>query len=94
MNPMEHHPSQFHRAPPTETVCTETKTVERREISGQAADCCSARPLFRVILPVTAERSRPVELFLCGHHRQHCRRGLAAAHASTFDAAGHLVGND
>ena len=92
MDPMERHPSQFRRAPHVETVDAVPATTAPQEIPGQDADCCSARPLFLVVLPVTAERKMPAELYLCGHHRRTSRASLAAAHASIFDAAGRIVG--
>lgn len=32
------------------------------------ACCCPARPVVKVIMPPTADRPRPVDLWLCGHH--------------------------
>jgi hypothetical protein len=93
MDPMEHHPSQFRRAPQVETVCASPAPIVPHEIPDQDADCCSARPLFRVVLPLTAERRKQADLYLCGHHRCSCRASLAAANASIFDAAGRIVGN-
>jgi hypothetical protein len=41
--------------------------------------CCPARPVVKVIMPPTASRAQPVELWLCGHHY---RASLAALHAA------------
>src|SRR5690242_13466871 len=36
---------------------------------------CLRRPVVEVIMPPTADRADPVDLWLCGHH---CRASLAA----------------
>lgn len=41
--------------------------------------CCPARPVVKVIMPPTATRARPVDLWLCRHHY---RASLAALHAA------------
>ncbi|HTT53795.1 MAG TPA: hypothetical protein VMH35_20565 [Streptosporangiaceae bacterium] len=45
------------------------------------ACCCPARPMYKVVLPPTAARPHPVDLWLCGHHCYASRDGLAAAGA-------------
>jgi hypothetical protein len=46
------------------------------------ADCCSARATYRVVLPVSAERDKPAELLLCGHHLRASRSALQARGAA------------
>jgi hypothetical protein len=46
------------------------------------ACCCAAKPLVKVIMPVTPARPRPVDLWLCGHHWRASGEALAAAGAS------------
>lgn len=48
------------------------------------ACCCSARPMFRVVMPPTASRVHEVELWLCGHHFRVSRKALAAAGAHVY----------
>lgn len=47
--------------------------------------CCPARPVVRVIMPPTAERPRPVDLWLCGHHYRASLHALLAAGATVED---------
>jgi len=49
------------------------------------ACCCPARPVVRVIMPPTATRPRPVDLWLCGHHYRASLKALQAAGASVED---------
>jgi hypothetical protein len=46
------------------------------------ACCCTAKPMVKVIMPATAARPRPVDLWLCGHHWRVSREALGAAGAS------------
>jgi hypothetical protein len=46
------------------------------------ACCCPARPVVRVIMPATAERTHPVDLWLCGHHFRASLQALLAAGAT------------
>jgi hypothetical protein len=46
------------------------------------ACCCTAKPMVKVIMPVTAARPQPVDLWLCGHHWRASCEVLAAAGAS------------
>lgn len=48
------------------------------------ACCCPARPMFKIIMPPTAARPRPVDLWLCGHHYHASQRALAAAGAKVY----------
>lgn len=48
------------------------------------ACCCPARPMVKVVMPPTASRPSPVELWLCGHHYRVSRQALAAAQASCY----------
>ena len=45
------------------------------------ACCCPARPMVKVVLPPTANRADPADLWLCGHHYRVSRQALAAAGA-------------
>jgi hypothetical protein len=49
------------------------------------ACCCPARPVVRVIMPPTASRAHPVDLWLCGHHYHVSREALRAAGAVVED---------
>jgi hypothetical protein len=49
------------------------------------ACCCAARPVVRVIMPPTADRARPVDLWLCGHHYRASLQALLAAGATVED---------
>jgi hypothetical protein len=51
------------------------------------ACCCPARPVVRVIMPPTAGRVHPVDLWLCGHHYRTSLRALLAAGATVEDLA-------
>ena len=46
------------------------------------ACCCPARPAVRVMMPPTADRPRPVDLWLCGHHYRASVAALRAAGAT------------
>ncbi len=48
------------------------------------ACCCAARPMFKVVMPPTATRPRPVDLWLCGHHCRASRAALESAGASVY----------
>ncbi|HEY7261982.1 MAG TPA: hypothetical protein VH589_10915 [Trebonia sp.] len=49
------------------------------------ACCCPARPVVRVIMPPTAGRTHPVDLWLCGHHYRASVHALLAAGATVED---------
>jgi len=49
------------------------------------ACCCPARPAVKVIMPPTAGRARPVDLWLCGHHYRASLAALLSAGASVED---------
>jgi len=53
----------------------------------QQSCCCPARPQVKVIMPPTATRPHPVDLWLCGHHYRASRAALAAAGATVVDVA-------
>ena len=55
------------------------------------ADCCSAAPAVRVMLPTRLPSGRPAELLLCAHHYRANCPALAQAGATVFDRDGHLV---
>ena len=46
------------------------------------ACCCPARPVVRVMMPPTATRPRPVDLWLCGHHYRASLVALLASGAT------------
>ena len=48
----------------------------------QRACCCPAPPVVQVMMPATAERPHPVDLWLCGHHYRVCQDALASAGAT------------
>jgi len=52
------------------------------------ACCCPARPVVRVIMPPTAARPHPVDLWLCGHHYRASLKALHTARASVEDLTG------
>lgn len=43
--------------------------------------CCPARPAVKVLMPPTAGRAHPVDLWLCGHHYRASLEALLAAGA-------------
>jgi hypothetical protein len=49
------------------------------------ACCCLARPLLKVIMPVSDDRPEPVDLWLCGHHGRIARESLAGAGAEVTE---------
>ena len=49
------------------------------------ACCCTAQPVVRVIMPPTAARTHPVDLWLCGHHYRASLQALLAAGATVED---------
>jgi hypothetical protein len=80
---------------------TATMTARPAEPSGRAhtgtladpsvpmqADCCPARPMFKIVMPPTVTRPRPVDLWLCGHHYRASRAALKSAGANVCLLAG------
>jgi hypothetical protein len=51
--------------------------------------CCPAKPHVKVIMPASATRPCPVDLWLCGHHYRASQAALAEA-----GAAVQTVGHD
>jgi hypothetical protein len=49
--------------------------------------CCLGRPAVKVIMPPTAGRTHPVDLWLCGHQYRASLAALLAAGASMEDLA-------
>jgi len=47
--------------------------------------CCLARPAVKVIMPPTADRMHPVDLWLCGHHYRASLAALVKAGARVED---------
>jgi len=61
------------------------------------ADCCPARPMFKIVIPPAATRTRPADLWLCGHHYRASRAALNSAGAHVYplrDAADFPVSAD
>jgi len=58
---------------------------------GELACCCPAKPVVRVVMPVTATRPEPVDLLLCGHHYRAGQRALRAAGAVVYDRRGAVI---
>jgi hypothetical protein len=50
--------------------------------------CCPARPQVKVIMPATAARPHPVDLWLCGHHYRIAQAALTQAGAGV-QTVGH-----
>jgi hypothetical protein len=57
----------------------------------ERACCCPSRPVVRVVMPAAGDRSRPVDLLLCGHHYRASRQGLAASRAAVYDRTEALI---
>lgn len=55
-------------------------------VPGRAC-CCTARPVVKIIMPVTSSRPSPVDLWLCGHHWRASRQALRAAGATVYQVA-------
>ena len=51
------------------------------------ADCCPARPMFKIVMRPTATRPHPVDLWLCGHHYRASRAALTSAGANVCPLA-------
>ena len=71
-------------APENEILPLEEPRFTDPAVPSQAC-CCSARPVVRVIMPSTATRTHPVDLWLCGHHYRTSLRALLAAGATVED---------
>jgi hypothetical protein len=56
------------------------------------ACCCPGRPMFKVVMPPTATRPRPVDLWLCGHHYRASRKALESAKAQVYPLAAATEG--
>lgn len=55
------------------------------------ACCCPAPARYQVLMPPTHERTRAVELLLCGHHYQVSMNALRDAGGWVYDDTGCLV---
>lgn len=60
-------------------------------IAADRADCCSAGPAMRVVLPANSRNRNPADLLLCGHHCRESRTTLARAGAAVYNAEGRLL---
>jgi hypothetical protein len=78
----ENHPSYQSRAEAPRSTAGWLKQLQ----SADRACCCTAPPVVMVVMPATSERSRPVDLLLCGHHYRASQRSLEAAGAVIFDS--------
>lgn len=58
--------------------------------NAQRACCCSARPVYEVLVPRRSTAGTEQSL-MCGHHFRASRPSLAASGAVVFDADGVLV---
>jgi len=57
----------------------------------EPACCCPARPVVRVVMPLTETRPEPVDLLLCGHHYRASQVALRAAGAAVYDRRGTVI---
>jgi hypothetical protein len=84
-----------HRGPVT--AADKARLAEELAETGMAisiaerACCCPARPVVRVVMPVTASRPEPVDLLLCGHHYRVGQTALLAGGVAVYDARGVLI---
>jgi hypothetical protein len=88
------HPSSAGASPATTTTTVApddlTPTTRSKPLADRA-DCCSAQPLFRVVMAATADRPHPAELLMCGHHLRASQGALLTRGVSIYDAQGHLT---
>jgi hypothetical protein len=56
----------------------------RQPMVADQACCCSARPDYLVVVPVSSSRDYPTDLLLCGHHYRVSRPVLASAGIAAF----------
>jgi hypothetical protein len=68
-----------------------TETIVLPFDGTEVADCCSSRPLFRIVLPPVGDRHDEAELFMCRHHMRAGLSGLNAANALIYDEIGTLA---
>jgi len=78
--------SMFHRHVTTATSAGPAGHLGQEYLGGLAdpsvpmhACCCPARPMYKVVMPPTADRPHPVDLWLCGHHCHAFWQALAAS---------------
>ena len=57
----------------------------------EPACCCPARPVVRVVMPLTETRPEPVDLLLCGHHYRASQVALRAGGAVVYDRRGAVI---
>jgi hypothetical protein len=89
-----------HQSIPPQNVTATAHQAERIDDSLDQAEpgwalevacCCPSRPAVRVVMPASADRPRPAELLLCGHHYRASRERLVRSRASVYDRAGALI---
>jgi hypothetical protein len=68
------------------------RAAQTRTVSTERSCCCPAKPQVKVIMPASASRPQPVELWLCGHHYRVSQAALARAGAAV-ETVGHEAGD-
>ena len=53
--------------------------------------CCPARPVVKVLIPLSSARPHTADLLLCGHHYLASRAALAAVNAVATDETGAVL---
>jgi hypothetical protein len=93
MRDLPWHPSQGPYVADVSTVeaADPGETIDAAPFPGEVADCCIARPLYRVVLPSPFGEPPAAHLLLCGHHFRASTDGLARACAAVFDSADRRV---
>jgi hypothetical protein len=80
-------PATAHDVEPIDDTLQQAEPTWLLEI----ACCCPSRPAVRVVLPASADRPRPAELLLCGHHFRASSDALLEARAAVYDRHGALI---
>ena len=74
----------FGRHPAFQGPVQEWRPAVDPEIPSRSC-CCPARPVVKIVMPPTAGRDHPVELYLCGHHYHVSTPALILAGATVED---------
>ena len=85
--PPQNAPATAHDVEPPDNNLSQGEPVWLLEM----ACCCPSRPAVRVMIPPSADRPRPAELLLCGHHYRSSCEALIRAKASIYDRTGSLL---
>jgi hypothetical protein len=72
-------------APDSDRLWSELLDDGAVPITDRRADCCVARPAFRVVLPASSATAQAGELLLCGHHYRRSAELLEAKDAVVYD---------